>query len=88
MPIIKILNREYQVSCGPGEEQKLFELAAKLNFRLNENEKLFRGASESLLIILTALIMEDQNQDLQAKLDDKLNDAASSIENICKLLEN
>ncbi len=87
MPTIKILSREYQVNCGPGEEQKLFDLAEKLNSRLNENEKLFRGASENLLIILTALVMEDQNQDLQSKLDTKLNEATDSIENICKLLE-
>ncbi len=86
MPTIKILSREYQVNCGPGEEQKLFELAHKLNTRLQENEKIFRGASESLLIVLTSLILEDKNQDLQTKLDEKLDEASASIESICKLL--
>ena len=87
MPKIKILNREHEVSCGPGEEPKLFELVEKLNSRLHENAKLFRGVSENLLIILTAISMEDQNQDLQSKLDKKLDEATASVENICKLLE-
>jgi cell division protein ZapA len=83
MPTIKILNRDYQINCGPGEEKKLYELAAKLSNRLQDNEKVFRGASEGLLIILTSLILEDQNHDLQHKLDE----ATTAIEKLCKLLE-
>ncbi len=79
MPIIKILSREYQINCALEEEGKLFELAAKLNNRLQENEKLFKGANESLLIMLTALILEDQNQDLKLAL----NDATTAIEKLC-----
>jgi len=81
MPTIKILNREYQVSCGPGEEQKLFDLAATLDKRLRESEKIFKGANESLLMVLTALILEDQNQDLHNKLEDSIN----KIEELCKV---
>ena len=64
MPIIRILNREYQIACGPGEEQKLLDLASKLDKRLQENSKLFRGANEMMLIMLTALTLEDSVQDL------------------------
>ncbi len=68
MPIVKILNRDYSIACGEGEEKKLIELADKLDKRLKENFRLFRGASESLLIMLTAISMEDYISDLEAKI--------------------
>ena len=75
MPIIRILNREYQIACGPGEEHKLLDLAEKLDKRLQENSKIFRGANEMMLIVLTALTLEDSLQDLSQqnnKLQNKL----------------
>ncbi|MEK6733712.1 MAG: cell division protein ZapA [Pseudomonadota bacterium] len=64
MPIVKIHNREYQIACGSGEEAKLQELAANLDKRLNENAKFFKNANENMLLILTALTLEDLVQDL------------------------
>lgn len=64
MPQIKILNRDYNVACGAGEEQKLLDLAAKLDKRLQENARLFRGANDMMVLILTALTLEDMAQDL------------------------
>ncbi len=64
MPQIKILNRDYNVACGAGEEQKLLDLAAKLDKRLQENARLFRGANDMMVFILTALTLEDMAQDL------------------------
>lgn len=66
MPTIKILNRDYQIACGPGQEAKLIELASKLDQRLNDNAKLFKGANEATLIVLTALMLEDSLHDLQS----------------------
>ena len=81
MPIIKILNRDYQIACGDGEEKKLLELAKKLDKRLAENSRLFKGANESMLMVLTALTLEDFTHDLQqqnAALQTKLNQAMES----------
>ena len=86
MPTIKIFNRDYQLECGPGEEKKLFELAANLDKRIHKNAEIFRGANEALLIILTALILEDQNSDLQKKLEEKLEEASRKIEELCKFI--
>ena len=69
MPIIKILNREYQIACGPGEEAKLLDLASKLNARLQESTKTFRGANELMLLVLTALTLEDSEQDSSLQID-------------------
>lgn len=80
MPIIRILNRDYQIACGPGEEQKLLDLAAKLDKRAQENSKSFRGANEMMLIILTALTLENSVQDLSEQnsiLQKKLAEGAS-----------
>ena len=63
MPVIKILNRDYQIACGEGQEQKLLDLAAKLDKRLHENSRSFKGANEITLIILTALMLEDSIQE-------------------------
>lgn len=80
MPIIKILNRDYQIACGPGEEQKLLDLAAKLDKRAQENSKSFRGANEMMLLVLTALTLENSVQDLSEQnstLQKKLAEGAS-----------
>ncbi len=89
MPIIKILNRDYQISCGPGEEKKLFELAEKLDARLKHNSKIFRNANENMLLVLTALTLEDAVMDSRnASQDDSLlHDIADRIEKICKALD-
>lgn len=68
MPIVKILNRDYSIACGEGEEKKLIELADKLDKRLKENFRLFKGASETLLIMLTAITMEDYINDLETRI--------------------
>jgi cell division protein ZapA len=75
MPIVKILNRDYQIACGDGEEKKLIELAKKLDKRLQDNARIFRGANESMLIVMTALMLEDYVQDLeQGKPSDSADD--------------
>ncbi len=68
MPIVKILNRDYSIACGEGEEKKLIEIADRLDKKLKENARLFKGASDNLLIILTALTMEDYIHDLEQKI--------------------
>ena len=81
MPIVKIFNRDYQIACGEGEEKKLFDLAKKLDKRLHENASIFKGANENMLMILTALTLEDFAQDLDQQnilLQNKLNQAEKS----------
>jgi cell division protein ZapA len=65
MPVIKILNRDYKIACGEGQEQKLLDLAAKLDKRLHDNSRSFKGANEITLIILTALMLEDSIQEFE-----------------------
>ena len=69
MPIVKILNRDYQIACGDGEEQKLLDLSGKLNKRLNEVARSFKGANDSMIIAVTAIMLEDLVSDLQKQND-------------------
>jgi cell division protein ZapA (FtsZ GTPase activity inhibitor) len=95
MPIVKILNRDYQIACGDGEEKKLLELANKLDRRLKENSRIFKGASESMLIIMTALTLEDNIQDLEQQnksstiksYDKELEEISNRIDQIYNKLE-
>ena len=94
MPIVKILNRDYQIACGDGEEKKLIELAKKLDKRLQDNARIFRGANESMLIILTALTLEDYVQDLEQgkssnSADDKeLDEVTNRIDKLSNYVMN
>lgn len=98
MPIVKIYNRDYQIACGDGEEKKLIELAAKLDKRIRENARIFKGANESMLIILTALTLEDYTQDLEqhkfsqnnvpsASCDKELDEISDRLSKLFKSIE-
>jgi cell division protein ZapA (FtsZ GTPase activity inhibitor) len=63
MAIIKLFNRNYEISST--EEQKLLELSNRLNQRVKENLELYQGANEMLIMLLTALTLEDLVQDLE-----------------------
>ncbi len=80
MPIIKILNRDYEIACGPGQEQKLIDLAAKLDQRLQGNAKAFRGANDMMVVILTALTLEDSVQDLSQQNEALQNKITQNIQ--------
>lgn len=87
MPIIKILNRDYQIACGPGEEAKLFDLADKLDQRLKNNAKSFKGANDITLLLVTALMLEDSLQDIKNHKPDVQQDALGINETIEELAE-
>lgn len=87
MPIVKILNRDYSIACGEGEEKKLIELADKLDKRLKENFRLFRGANENLLIMLTAITMEDYINDLENRIKSLPENAEENNKEIESALE-
>ena len=98
MPTIKILNREYQIACGEGEEKKLIELASKLDKRLQDNARIFRGANEAMLMVLTALTLEDSLQDFKQQnkptnsadssaLDKDINSITNRIDSLAKKLQ-
>jgi cell division protein ZapA len=94
---LTIHNNTYQIACDDGEEEHLKRLGANLNDRVSQVALSLPKASESLLLIITALMMEDELQDVsknntpksvQEEIDLAVADAIDSIaecmENIAK----
>ncbi len=64
---LKILNSIHQVACNDGEETRLHDVASRLDHRLMET---LQGTktTEIKLLVLTALMMEDELEDLQEQV--------------------
>lgn len=84
MPIIKIHNKEYDIHCAPGEEERLKELAARLNARLSSNARTFGGVNEGLLMVLTAIIMEDELEEVQKNNQEYIDLVIKRIESLIR----
>lgn len=73
---VQFLGRGYRLVCGPGEEERLQDLAEDLAERLNLLDQRFGGENagsprppEMMLWIMTALTLLDENYDQRAELD-------------------
>lgn len=84
MPVIKIHHKDYEINCAPGEEKHLLELADKLNKRLKENSAKFGSVNEGLLMVLTALLLEDQLEEQEKNHQEALQLVINRMEKILK----
>jgi len=73
---VNFLGRNYRLTCGEGEEERLKQLAEDLGERLNLLDQRFGGERDSpgrppeiMLWIMTALTLLDENADLHEELD-------------------
>lgn len=62
MPLLNLAigKSKYVINCEKGEEDKVLELAAKLNERVNNMSLSLRGADEKTILMLSALAIEDE----------------------------
>lgn len=62
MPTVTVsLNgRGYDIACGPGEENRVMEMAGKLRQRLETMSKSVGTAQENFLFAVTSLILTDE----------------------------
>ena len=77
MPILKtnILGSEIEINYQEGEKNKLINLINNFNKRLSKYEKLNNKFTSNKIIFLVALMLEDENLELNKKilsLDEKL----------------
>ncbi len=61
---LKIANRPYEISCNAGDEGRIMDLAANLDKRVSAIAKNLGQASESMVLVITALMMEDEIHNL------------------------
>lgn len=65
---ITLNNKDFQLACTDGSENELQDLARRLNEKIT-NIKLFnKAASFELLLVMSALSVQEEVQSLEAKL--------------------
>lgn len=64
---VKIGSRSFQLACEDGEETNLQGLAEKVNVRFDTLSKQMRTHNDSLLLLMTALMAEDEIQEYKKK---------------------
>ena len=76
MPIIEIdiLNTLHKVACGDGEETRLRHLSTKVNEKLKHLASLSPRASDLKLLIVNAIQMENEIQDLKSSSSSSLKE--------------
>ena len=98
---LSIGRSSYKITCQEEEREKLLQLAARLNSRVNELAISLKNADEKTLLVITALTIENElnnkekeeiDNDIdneQAKINDEdIQDAVSeNIENIAEYVE-
>ncbi len=81
---ITIGEKNYKISCNPGEEDHIVKLSQKINNRYNNLSKnIGDKASENLMLVIIALMLEDELSNLQQN-----HNQNAKIANISKKLEN
>jgi cell division protein ZapA (FtsZ GTPase activity inhibitor) len=64
---------KYQIDCADGEEEKINKLAARLNERINKLTLNLRGADEKTILMLCAIMIEEEAENLKKKVDKNYN---------------
>lgn len=71
---VKIGSRNFQLACEDGQEENLRNLAAKVDERFETLSKQMRTHNDSLLLLLSALMAEDELQEYKQKVDNGVAD--------------
>lgn len=93
---ITLNNKNFQLACNEGEEAQLITLASNLNNKMLEMKIASPTASHELLLVMTALSIQDQLESLTTKLgkikgDNDINEGekfAETLSTIAQYLEN
>ncbi|MGQ9371496.1 cell division protein ZapA [Azospirillum sp. A39] len=63
---IEVNGRTYLLACEPGQEERLRELAGYVDRRLKELTGGGRSGAEAQMLVMTCLVLADEQQDLLA----------------------
>jgi cell division protein ZapA len=70
MPTVTVLlnGRNYDIACGPGEELRVEELAARLRTRMEGISRSMGGSQENFIFAVTALLLADELEQREKEL--------------------
>ena len=60
---VQIANRDYELACGAGEEERVHELAAYVDEKIAELRRQLPGTPEVKLLVFAALILADESRE-------------------------
>ncbi|SEP05625.1 cell division protein ZapA [Rhodospirillales bacterium URHD0017] len=60
---VQIANRDYELACGDGEEERVQELAAYVDEKIAELRRQLPGTPEVKLLVFAALILADESRE-------------------------
>jgi cell division protein ZapA len=60
---INIANRTYEFACGEGEEDRVHELAAYVDEKVNALRRQLPGAPEVKLLVFASLLLADESRE-------------------------
>ncbi len=60
---VQIANRNYELACGDGEEERVQELAAYVDEKVTELRRQLPGTPEVKLLVFAALILADESRE-------------------------
>lgn len=90
---LTIRNTVYQIACDNGQEAHLEKMSERLNKRLNSLSSLLKKGSDNLLLVMVALMMEDEIEELKKSLSSSPSSEATdtavakAIDNIAAYVE-
>ena len=91
---IQLGRRNYQLACDDGQEEHLKRLASSISLRLQELSSVAEGTSDAMLLVMTALTMQDDlnealkksgngkavdRKTIEAEIDDAVAEAVTTI---------
>jgi cell division protein ZapA len=60
---VQIANRNFELACGDGEEERVQELAAYVDEKIAELRRQLPGTPEVKLLVFAALILADESRE-------------------------
>lgn len=87
---VQIANRDYELACGEGEEERVQELAAYVDEKVAELRRQLPGTPEVKLLVFAALILADESREARgiAKAAERARASATdSAETLATALE-
>jgi len=87
---IQIASRTYELACGAGEEERVRELAAYIDDKLNGLRRQMPGTPEIKLMVFAALLLADESREargLARQAESARASATDSAETLATALE-
>jgi cell division protein ZapA len=77
---LKIGGRPYEISCNSGDEERVLSLAESVDARACKVANNLVQASENMVLVVTALMMEDEIRNLSRKVEENAAPKQSDLE--------